>query len=89
MKTKTKTPKVTKEVTKVKMDYKGMYESMKTLADNLSEELNCKSEHAFDLRGEIYDLEDTIEDMKVDSAANTIIWSVATFIVGILLGLYM
>ena len=88
MKTKTKkvtkVTKVTKD-TKVVMDYKGMYESMKVLADNLADELTYKSDLAFDRFAKIQKLEDKLETFVYYS----ILTGLVTLVIGIAVGYYI
>ena len=85
MKTKTNTKTPTKKVTKVVLDYKSMFESMKALADNLTNDLQYKSDLAFERFAKIQKLEEQAET-NIDK---TVMWSVLTFVTGLILGLYI
>ena len=84
MKKEIKTPKTkAKKVTKLVIDYKGLYESMKTLTDNLSEELNYKADLAFD-RGAVID---KLNEKVTETRSELIFWAIGTFILGVAVGL--
>ncbi len=85
MKKETKTKnKTTKKVTKIVPDYKAMYASMKVLADNLSKELDRKSDLAFEQAAVIFELEDRVKEEKF----NTVLWSFSAVLVGVAIGYF-
>lgn len=77
------TKKVAKKVTKVVVNYKELYESMKVFADNLSTELERKSDLSFE-RGAIID---ELNERLEDAGLNAFLWSLAFFLIGLGVGL--
>ena len=82
MKTKTNTKKVTKVTKAPKVNYEELYKSMSTLVENLTVE---NAEHLaknMTRRHKINELNEENESLKT----SVVLWSVALFTVGFLLG---